>query len=95
MNERTEWKEYQSIYEDLKYHSCIEKKPLQPRERFERPTPGLQDECFNHWANEAQTLAFKIVKTKKQEKKKIKKEQKAQETWLKSLQWIIMNERTK
>ena len=24
-----------------------------PRERFERSTPGLQDQCSNPWANEA------------------------------------------
>ena len=27
----------------------------QPRERFELSTPGLQDQCSNHWANEATT----------------------------------------
>ena len=27
----------------------------QPRERFELSTPGLQDQCSNHWANEAAT----------------------------------------
>ena len=30
---------------------------LQPRERFELSTPGLQDQRSNHWANEAGTLA--------------------------------------
>ena len=27
----------------------------QPRERLELSTPGLQDQCSNHWANEATT----------------------------------------
>ena len=29
------------------------KKSWQPLERFELPTPGLQDQCSNHWATEA------------------------------------------
>ena len=28
----------------------------QPHERFELSTPGLQDQCSNPWANEAQLL---------------------------------------
>ena len=31
------------------------KNHAQPRERFELSTPGLQDQCSNHWANEATT----------------------------------------
>ena len=42
---------------------------LQPRERFELWTPGLRDQCSNHWANEADTLFFKIDKSKKQRSK--------------------------
>ena len=36
-------------------------KKLQPRERFELSTPGLQDQCSNHWANEADTLVKKFT----------------------------------
>ena len=46
-----------------------EKQLLQPRERFELSTPGLQDQCSDHWANEADTLVFKIDKTNKQRRK--------------------------
>ena len=28
----------------------------EPRERFELSTPGLQDQCSNHWANEADMI---------------------------------------
>ena len=35
-------------HNDAKNYSCEE-----PRERFELSTPGLQDQCSNHWANEA------------------------------------------
>ena len=41
---------------------------LQPRERFELSTPGLRDQCSNHWANEADTLVFKIDKPNKTKK---------------------------
>ena len=41
---------------------------LQPRERFVLSTPGLRDQCSNHWANEANTLFFKIDKSKKTKK---------------------------
>ena len=62
-----------------------------PRERFELSTPGLQDQCSNHWANEADTLVFKIDKTNKQRSKQkpvayIDK----MNCWLR----ILMNERT-
>ena len=49
-----------------------EKQPLQPRERSELSTPGLQDQCSNHWANEADTLVLKRAKTNKQTKKQTK-----------------------
>ena len=53
----------------LAIHSGKEKKILQPRERFELSTPGLRDQCSNHWANEADTLIVKIDKTNKQRSK--------------------------
>ena len=28
---------------------------MQPLERFELSTPGLQDQCSNHWAKEARS----------------------------------------
>ena len=49
-----------------------EKQLLHPRERFELSTPGLQDQCFDHWANEADTLVLKRAKTNKQTKKQTK-----------------------
>ena len=42
---------------------------LQHRESFELSTTGLQDQCSNYWANEADTLVFKIDKTNKQRRK--------------------------
>ena len=51
---------------------------LQPRERFELSNPGFQDQCSNHWANEADTLVFwnrQVKQTKKQTKKNSKERQ--------------------
>ena len=56
----------------LAIHSGKEKKFLQPRERFELSTPGLRDQCSNHWANEAHTN----TENKETEEKKIKKNRK-------------------
>ena len=53
----------------LAIHSGKEKNFLQPRERFELSTPDLRDQCSNHWANEADTLVFKIDKANKQRSK--------------------------
>ena len=47
-----------------------EKHFVQPREKFELSTPGLQDQCSNHWANEADKLVLKIAKTKKERRKR-------------------------
>ena len=41
----------------------VKEKKLQPRERIELSTPGLQVQCSNHWADEADTLVVKIDKT--------------------------------
>ena len=79
MNERTDWKtDEQSMNKSekrlkeisLAIKSDKKKNCLQPRERFELSTPGLRDQCSNLWANEADTLAFKIGKTKKQRRKR-------------------------
>ena len=35
-------------------------------ERYELSTPGLRDECSNHWDNEANKLACELDKTNKQ-----------------------------
>ena len=45
---------------------------LQPHERFELSTSGLRDQCSNHCAYDADTLVFKIDKTKKQRSKQKK-----------------------
>ena len=55
INQQTEQKVYQSM---------DNKKQLQSR-KVELSTPGLQDQCSNHWADEVHTSAFKIVRTKK------------------------------
>ena len=79
MNERTDWKtDEQSMNKSekrlkeisLAIKSDKDKNCLQPLERFELSTPGLRDQCSNHWANEADTLAFKIGKTNKQRTKR-------------------------
>ena len=36
--------------------------PCQPREGVEPSTPGLQDQCSNHWANEAMTNFVALTK---------------------------------
>ena len=74
MNERTKWKEYQSMDEEIKISFVHKKRNLQPLEssRFEVSTPGLRDQCSNHWANEAHTN----TENKETEEKKIKKNRK-------------------
>ena len=37
--------------------------PSQPPERIELSTPGLQDQCSNHWAMEASSLQPEILKS--------------------------------
>ena len=77
MNEQTEWKtneqwmnkyvkkkEISLAIESDKKENC-----LQLRERFELSSPGLQEQCSNHWANEAGTLVFKVDKTNKEGRK--------------------------
>ena len=53
-------------------NSDKKKNCLQPSERFALSSPGLQDQCSNHWANEASTLVLKRATTKKERKKQTK-----------------------
>ena len=43
-----------------------------PMRHFQHLSRGLQDQCSNHWAKEADTLVFKIDKINKQRNKKQK-----------------------
>ena len=42
-----------------------QKRISQPRERFELSTPGLQDQCSNHWANETTSCDNRIKNFRK------------------------------
>ena len=62
-------KEERNHFGCINRNTCKKKTCLQLRERFGLSTPGLRDQCSNHWANEANTLYSKIGKSKKQRNK--------------------------